>query len=485
MNKDIFFTLEKLGGIESSQIEYKLCESTLSRSIWESVSAFANEKGGVILLGYTRIGDEYIPVGVDNPSQILDDFTSTVSQKFNFCPLVRAEVTEDAGKPVILIEIKESPEYQKPIYIQDAGPIKGGFRRVGATDIRLTDSDVQRYYQERRGSPDAQLVSGTDLSDIDPKTFSLFRNLRRLVKPDAPELGLNNVDLLKAYNLSASDGKTLSVAGLLLFGKEDTVKKHFPAMRLDIIRIKGNIWGREKDVFLSKDIRGNLLTLWTSAIDALDRFFFVPFRLEEGIIRTEEHAQREAVREALTNLLMHQNYFHPSPAQIRVYNNRVEFYNPGYSLKDPSLFESPGSELRNPLIAAVFYDIGWAETKGTGIKKTIDLLEREGYPLPEWGNDLKADTFTLTLSYHTDQVTPQDTPQDTPQVERMDRVAATLNYCEVPKSLKEIMVFLKLRDRKSFMERILNPLLEKGFLKRTIQDKPKSRFQRYVATKEG
>jgi len=79
MNKSI--TIEKLGSIESSQVEYKLCKSKLSKDVWETVSAFANDGGGLILLGYKKIDDEYIPVGLENPSQILDDFTSTVGQK--------------------------------------------------------------------------------------------------------------------------------------------------------------------------------------------------------------------------------------------------------------------------------------------------------------------------------------------------------------------------------------------------------------------
>jgi len=396
---------------EGSNIEYKLCKSELSKDLWETISAFSNESGGLILLGYEKIRDKYVPVGIVNPSKTLDDFTSLVGQKFNYPPIIRAEILEDQHKPIIIIDVKEAPRHQKPIYMKDAGPIKGGFKRLGATDIRLTDSDIARYYQERSGSIDAQLIPDTKLEDVDKKTIESFRNLRKLIKPDAPELLFNDSELLKAYDLLASDGNTINVAGLLLFGQEREVKKHFPAMRLDIIRIKGTEWGKDRDPFLSRDLRGNLLGIWSSALDILDRFFLIPFKLDERMMRNEETAHRKALREAVTNLLMHQNYFHYSPAQVRVYNDRVEFYNPGYSLKDPAQFDSPGSKLRNPLIAAVFYDIGWAEAKGTGIKTTRERLQVEGYPLPEYANDIKGDTFTLTLRHPAEYLTTQVTPE--------------------------------------------------------------------------
>jgi len=426
------------GKRESSTIEYKLCKLKLSKDLWETVSAFSNTHDGLILLGYERIKDRYVPVGVKNPSQVLDDFSSLVGQKFNYCPLVRADILEDEGKTVILIEVKEAPVYQKPVYVKDVGPIKGGFKRVGAADIRLTDSDIERYYQARMGSPDATLVNGATIDDINESSISAFRTLRKLIKPGAPEIGFSTNELLKAYDLLSKDGKTLNVAGVLLF---------------------------------------------------INRFYVVPFKLGKGMARTEENPFTKAIREAVNNLLMHQNYFHYSPAQVRVYNDRIEFYNPGYSLKDPKDFNEPGSELRNPLIASVFYEIGWVEAKGTGFRTTMMELSKAGYPQPKWENNKKQDTFTLSFFYPsekiTDQVTPQATPQVTPQVEMMDRIALILNYCETPKSLKEIMAFLKLKDRVYFLKEILTPLLERGYIKRTIPDKPRSRFQKYVAVKKG
>jgi len=65
----------------------------------------------------------------------------------------------------------------------------------------------------------------------------------------------------------------------------------------------------------------------------------------------------------------------------------------------------------------------------------------------------------------------------------MDRRALVVEFCKEPKTLKEIMQFLGLKHRPNFIENVLNPLLKAGLLKRTIPDKPRSRFQKYVTIK--
>ena len=496
--EELYKLIQRWGGRESWKIEYKKCQNQLPRSVWETVSAFANTEGGLILLGYREQSGRWIPVGVENPSKIVEDFASTVCEKFNFCPVVQIFTALDGDKEVVVIEVKEAYRYQKPIYIKDAGPLKGGFKRVGSSDLRLRDEDLHRFFRERDSAPDAQPIPGTSIADIDMRSFEEYRRLRELQDPDAPELRWNLQEVLQAYRLVAQDD-SLTAAGVLLFGKTEVVRRHFPAFRVDLIRIKGLEWGKDHDPFLSRDFRGNLFQIRPYVIDHLQRFFLMPFQTDVRGDRKGEHPYFKFLREALTNLLMHQNYFHASPSQVRIYNDRIEFYNPGYSLKSPDDFTKPGSELRNPSIAQVFYDVGWAETKGTGLKTILEKLATADLPIPEFINDVAKDHFTVTISYPVDlfgipQVTGHVTGQVTGQdevnkinnlMEIHDRKVKILEFCEEPRSLKEIMEFLGLKHRETFMKNLLNPLLKAGLLRRTIPDKPRSRFQKYVRGKKG
>ena len=72
--------------------------------------------------------------------------------------------------------------------------------------------------------------------------------------------------------------------------------------------------------------------------------------------------------------------------------------------------------------------------------------------------------------------TLQVTPQDTPQV----KIEKLVEFCKTPRSQKEMMEFLDLKDRKNFTDNYIKPLLGKR-LEYTIPEKPTSSKQKYIA----
>jgi ATP-dependent DNA helicase RecG len=82
------------------------------------------------------------------------------------------------------------------------------------------------------------------------------------------------------------------------------------------------------------------------------------------------------------------------------YRNRLEIQNPGYSLKPISELEKMGSKQRNPIIAAVLYDLNFAETKGSGIRTMQNLLKKVGLTKPVFSSDRQSNQFTTTFLLH-------------------------------------------------------------------------------------
>ena len=107
-----------------------------------------------------------------------------------------------------------------------------------------------------------------------------------------------------------------------------------------------------------------------------------------------------ALREAIHNALMHQDYRIHRPTQVRRFADRLEIENPGTSLRDPDRLGEPGSELRNPRIAQMFYEIGWAEQKGTGIRAMQQAMAELGLTPPAFESDPQDRAFRVTFYRH-------------------------------------------------------------------------------------
>ncbi|HEY7770789.1 ATP-binding protein [Longimicrobium sp.] len=126
------------------------------------------------------------------------------------------------------------------------------------------------------------------------------------------------------------------------------------------------------------------------------------FRLPEGELQRSDvpRIPDRVVREAIVNALMHRTYRTHGATQIIRYSNRVEIRNPGHSLKPEDQLGEPGSQTRNPVIAAVLHETLFAETKGSGIRVMRKLMRQTNLAPPTFESDRERDQFTTTLFFH-------------------------------------------------------------------------------------
>ena len=89
------------------------------------------------------------------------------------------------------------------------------------------------------------------------------------------------------------------------------------------------------------------------------------------------------------------------------------------------------------------------------------------------------------VNYPSGSHNPQDNLQDNLQVSPQDNRQAALSskiilYCKIPRSKREIAQYCGYRDIGSFNSHYLKPLINSGYLRMTIPEKPNSKNQRYV-----
>jgi len=75
-------TIDSLSGLmaagEWTEAEFKAARHALPKSVFETVSAFANTRGGWLVLGVTQDGERYGVSGVAEPDKVQNDFLSVL-----------------------------------------------------------------------------------------------------------------------------------------------------------------------------------------------------------------------------------------------------------------------------------------------------------------------------------------------------------------------------------------------------------------------
>ena len=197
----------------------------------------------------------------------------------------------------------------------------------------------------------------------------------------------------------------------------------------------------------------------------------------------------------MVNTVYHHSYEIREPIEIRVLPDEITVTSyPGLdrsvSIKELQTGRFATRRYRNRRIGELLKELSLTEGRGTGIPKMLKALRVNGSPKPVFESDDDRTYFLVRLPLHpkfikearerkrlaTGQVTGQVTGHVAVQI---------LRFCEQPRKAGEIQALVGVKHRQTFRENYLNALIGKGWLGRTIPDKPQSRLQRYQATDEG
>ena len=365
MVKDKLRELVKKG--ETNSIEFK---ENFDRETIETSGAFANTKGGIILIGVSDKGEVN---GVQIGKETMNDWANQISQSTEPRIIPEIERSEIEGKNVVIVRIREFPI--KPVSVRGRC-----FRRVETSNRMMTPQEISEMHIHSMGTSwDAFPAGDKTLDDIDLKRVERYikeanATGRRKIE-DGPVEVLKKLEFIK-------DGKA-AWAAILTFGKEPQrpllqSAVHCGRFRIDKAQIIDDLM-----------VETDLINQVDEVIKFVTRHISVRYQFEGKPRRKEVwEYPLEALREAIINAIVHRDYTAPSNVQVEIYDDRIDIWNPGKLLPgitiDDLYKKEHKSVIRNRLIAQVFYDIGYIEKYGSGTIKIIDLCRRHGLPSPEF-----------------------------------------------------------------------------------------------------
>ncbi|MBI5552143.1 MAG: putative DNA binding domain-containing protein [Desulfobacterales bacterium] len=379
--------LVRLNWDEGDDLEFKSARGGLPGSLWETYSAMANSHGGVILLG---VEDDGTVSGVHEPSKLKKSFWDTINNRgkvsanlLNDSDL--AVVALEAGS-VIAIHVPRANRYQRPVFLGQ-NPLTGTYRRNFEGDYRCTEQEVGRMLSDRGEEPaDSRILEGFGMDDLDLASLRQYRQRLTSHKPTHPWLSEEDKELLAKLGGWRRDRKSglegLTVAGLLMFGRDETLREGVPGYHVDYReKLSTDPAVRWTDrLTMDGTWSGNLFQFYLRVVQRLAADLKLPFQMNAELFRKGESEVHEAIREALVNALIHADYSGQGGIVVEKHRDAFDFSNPGTLLVSfDQLLRGNVSECRNKSLQTMFMLIGAAEKAGSGVDKM-----RRGWASQHW-----------------------------------------------------------------------------------------------------
>ncbi len=401
---------------EGINLEMKACKDSVPRSVWETYSAFANTRGGIILLGVTEHKelqgkDRFEITGVFDANKVVTDFFNIINnrQKVNRSVVLDSNVrivnVED--KEVIYINIPEADYRQKPIYINNDLQ-SGTFKRIHEGDRHVTDEELAILIRDSSDIADSQVLEGYGMSDLDSDTLAMYRQAFGTLNPEHPYKFLPDKEFLIKLGGFGRDRKReiegITVAGLLMFGKSQSIHEVFTNFRVDYLNLiditpgESNKWNDR----LTEDGRweDNIYNFLILTLQKL--LFTLPSRGKlQGVIRTDGGPMHEGIREAIVNAITYTDYRLGGVLRIDRRSDGIIMRNPGTLRLPPErIYQGDFTQARNSTIQKMLRMVGFGDNIGSGFQKIMNAWKVSGLHQPtiDQNDDVHEVWLTLPLN---------------------------------------------------------------------------------------
>ena len=400
-SKGIRELLERLDGesaddLESENLEFKSGDArgsavrAQSRAIREEVVAFANAKGGTLVLGIAdrkrKRSDAIVGVGRISASDLQRNI-------YDGTDLHITVDVEEMMEPEGRISIVRVPRSNQ-LHTTTDGIAK---IRVGKESKNLTGSNLAQLLVSRRLTDStAQIVPDAGIDALDPAEINRMREIIRSEGTNPDLERLIGDELLETLGLV--EGSRVNIAAILLLGYKSAVVRYIPNHELTIARF------REPTQYdFRKDFREPLL----KTIDEVRRVIESNIRLATIEVVGFHHFEIPdlrwvVIRESVLNALVHRDYFLNGSVQVFPRKDRVEISNPGGFIGDisPENVLRHAPMRRNHLSANALQSIGLVNRMGLGVDRIYDETLRAGKDCPKYESDVGTVRLTIPTATH-------------------------------------------------------------------------------------
>lgn len=350
--------LRLIRGGEDTYLELKVKLSNRER-IAQGIVALANTAGGVIVFG---VNDQMRVEGVDYPETVQAELTAICREDIvpPVIPFLDI-ISFDTGRRVVVLEVEGK---RRPYRTKDGRY----YLRIGAQKREATREELSMFLEEIRPlSYENVTILHADENDIDD---ALLWSFAKYFEEDLDlKINYDTAEFLKKDLLLAvgnADDFAPTIAGVLLFGKNEKVENLVPRSAVTMIRFSGK--NESAQIIEQTELKGNLVSLYESVLKFTTRYCDLhdedlPKNSNNGHSPVQARANygKNVVREAVANLLVHRDLaVRDVKTKILIFDSHIEFINPrrtnGFAPPASRAIRYGITQRLNPQIASIFFN---------------------------------------------------------------------------------------------------------------------------------
>lgn len=350
---------------EKINVEFKAAQGGVPQSIYETVCSFLNTKGGEIILG---VDDHRSILGIDQEKieKYKQDFTNGINNAQKIFPTAYLEIEEYTidNKKILYINVPEGSQTYKcngKFYLRNYD---------GDYDITKNQNLVSNLFLRKSSTySENKVFPYMEMDDLNENVINTARQIAVNRNKNHPWRTMDNLSLLKSASLYVKDYTTqkegFNLACVLLFGKDLTIHNVLPHYRTDVVF-------KQEDEIRYIDrliVDTNLIDSYTLIMNFVEKHLPSPFYLEKDLRIDIRNA---IFRELVVNTLMHREFSIQQYARLIISEKKILIENANRPRicgnLNPNNFRP---YTKNPTIAKIFKEIGFAEELGSGVRNIL------------------------------------------------------------------------------------------------------------------
>lgn len=372
---------------EGPAMEFK---SSIQKEVGETISAFANTYGGIIIFGVEAKKKEL--KGLNNP----DEESRRLREILDQCkpnPKPEQEFIRHEGKTFIILKLEQFPYSQNPCFFN-----KRCFVRQGTTNLELSGEELIDFLKKRTLLNFEESKTKAQMTELDYEKLNSFLKRRKITIEGITEEDYKRI--LAGLNVANYNGEFfLKNVSLLFFAKEP--RKFFSNLEVRIVKYSGTE-PELGSIKLDKQIHGTIPELIETSFKIIMENVGKRYTIVGPERKDVPEYPQESIRELVSNAIGHRDYFESKSVLVELFDDRLQITNPGGLLQGQNIVNFDKTpQHRNPIVYRLLHEFGLGEGLGLGIRLIRKQFREAKLPDPEFyelGNAFQAIVYNSNSS---------------------------------------------------------------------------------------